>query len=104
MNTNEYRIRTLTMPVEDKPAYIQTRIIFVANCEVCPYRRGDALVPICRGVRRSIAGVNLGKPRELPNFFPKIPDWCPGQTNSVKCPVAGCGWDAEIKLEGWTGR
>ena len=63
------------MPKIDGQAYIQRRIIWVDNCSECPYSRGNAIVPVCRGVKNTRKG--LGKPRDLPNFYPKVPDWCP---------------------------
>lgn len=58
----------------DGQAYIQRRIIFVDNCNECPYMAGDALVPKCCGINKSQN--RYGNGRELPSFFPKVPDWC----------------------------
>ena len=63
------------MPKIDGQAYIQRRIIWVDDCSECPYVKGDAIVPLCFGINKSRN--RHGNGRELPNFYPKVPDWCP---------------------------
>lgn len=59
------------MPKIEGQAYIQTRIIFVDNCEECPYTKDK----YCYGINKSRK--RNGGGRELPTFYPIVPDWCP---------------------------
>lgn len=63
------------MPKIDGQAYTQERIIFVDNCNECPYVQGNALAPLCFGINKSRGRYEKG--RELPAFFPRVPEWCP---------------------------
>lgn len=63
------------MPKLPGQAYVQRRIIWVESCAECPYRGGDAIVPVCNGKNESRKRFGDGK--ELPNFYPRVPDWCP---------------------------